>query len=79
MKLRNNFQKHFLFDVFLFEDQQCRAGICQNGGRCQQEKKSYSCFCSQGFAGRHCESKAGMCFDKRHAYASHKLAENPAI
>ena len=33
----------------------CNGVVCENGGTCVDNIGSYTCDCSKGFTGRHCE------------------------
>lgn len=35
---------------------QCASSPCQNGGSCEDQLRSYICFCPDGFEGRNCET-----------------------
>ncbi|MEE6523039.1 hypothetical protein FKM82_021756, partial [Ascaphus truei] len=39
----------------------CSSSPCLNGGICEDLGVSYSCACTQGFTGMHCESEVRPC------------------
>lgn len=47
------------------------AGLCLNGATCYNSWGSYSCVCTHGFEGQHCEINRDDCIDNRCPY--HKV------
>jgi len=42
--------------VFIVDIDDCAAVVCENGGRCVDAFNVYTCSCTSGFTGQHCEN-----------------------
>lgn len=75
---RPTHEVHYLSTRKRPEGTMCHPNPCQNGASCHEYGENYSCICTEGFDGTHCQGKAYSSYFRINIY-QYKVTSNMSI